>query len=222
MMMLNLIISPSDEVVQGVLMGPRENHPCLAREREHAEQPNPYMPSIVAWIAALSLLAILATLLVILLFGPSPGWKDGFLGKAYDFLMNDAWKLFLGSVESVCGTRVASGLDSAATRVFATSHPGLQLFYLGILTTALVLFFIHGYGKLPNPVIGPWQTNYIIPSIIALTYYSFYKCSTVDPGRITQDNLQSALDMYPYDYILYTPKQCQTCQRSKYAFNPLD
>lgn len=49
------------------------------------------------------------------------------------------------------------------------------------------------------------------------TYACFFLASSVGPGEVNAQNVRSALDAYPYDYLLFDPKICGTCKIQKYA-----
>ncbi|KAF7722339.1 hypothetical protein EC973_003429 [Apophysomyces ossiformis] len=56
---------------------------------------------------------------------------------------------------------------------------------------------------------------YLIPAEIVWLYASYYIACNAEPGTITSNNVQSYLDHFPYDNLLYHPKECQTCKLQK-------
>ncbi|KAG0185366.1 palmitoyltransferase swf1 [Apophysomyces sp. BC1034] len=58
---------------------------------------------------------------------------------------------------------------------------------------------------------------FIIPVEIVWLYASYYIACTAEPGTITKNNVQSYLDHFPYDHLLYQPKECRTCKLQKPA-----
>jgi palmitoyltransferase len=53
--------------------------------------------------------------------------------------------------------------------------------------------------------------------VIVFTYACFFLASAIGPGEINSENVKLALDVYPYDYLLFYPKACGTCKLQKYV-----
>ncbi|KAG0098103.1 hypothetical protein BGZ93_001137 [Podila epicladia] len=62
------------------------------------------------------------------------------------------------------------------------------------------------------PSSTPAHHSFIIPVMIVFTYACFFVASSVGPGEVNAQNVRSALDAYPYDYLLFDPKICGTCK----------
>lgn len=43
------------------------------------------------------------------------------------------------------------------------------------------------------------------------TLIVFRTACVSDPGIVSADNVDRALQIFPYDHILFTPKTCRTC-----------
>ncbi|KAF9436253.1 hypothetical protein BGZ76_004481 [Entomortierella beljakovae] len=59
--------------------------------------------------------------------------------------------------------------------------------------------------------------RFIIPFVIVFTYVCFFIASSVGPGELNAQNVKLALDIYPYDRLLFYPKICGTCKIQKPA-----
>lgn len=92
----------------------------------------------------------------------------------------------------------------------------MQILFSILLTTALIIFFTHGWPLLPNAYVPSYHL-YFIPPAIALLIGSFLATSFTDPGIITAHNVNQALRTYEYDYVLFFPKDCSTCVLPKPA-----
>lgn len=51
--------------------------------------------------------------------------------------------------------------------------------------------------------------------MIAFTYACFFIASAIGPGEVNAQNVRRALDVYPYDHLLFDPKTCGTCKIQK-------
>jgi palmitoyltransferase len=51
--------------------------------------------------------------------------------------------------------------------------------------------------------------------MIALTYACFFIASAIGPGEVNAQNVKRALEVYPYDHLLFDPKKCGTCKIQK-------
>lgn len=51
--------------------------------------------------------------------------------------------------------------------------------------------------------------------MIAFTYACFFIASAIGPGEVNAQNVRCALDVYPYDHLLFDPKTCGTCKIQK-------
>lgn len=75
-----------------------------------------------------------------------------------------------------------------------------------------MIFICHGVPHLveKNKFVNVWEFPLIVLTIIS-TFASFFKASWSNPGIIDRGNSKSYQEMYPYDYLMYTPKFCDTC-----------
>ena len=83
------------------------------------------------------------------------------------------------------------------------------LFYLILISGGLAIFLYE--VEIPNQNLSKFHWILIIPVILG-TYASFLLVSFVNPGRLRKDQITRAEELWPYDYVLFDPKHCKTCQ----------
>ncbi|KAG0083862.1 palmitoyltransferase swf1 [Podila epicladia] len=151
-------------------------------------------------------------LVFILLFGPSPRFRFGIVGKLHVFITDTMWT-HLGKVMSkVMGERTLTKCHGCWSYLSEQRNPSLQILYLFFISGSIGTFLVCGYDLLPATSLSPIHQNFIIPVMIVFTYACFFVASSVGPGEVNAQNVRSALDAYPYDYLLFDPKICGTCK----------
>ncbi|KAF9929175.1 hypothetical protein FBU30_001788 [Linnemannia zychae] len=96
-------------------------------------------------------------------------------------------------------------------------NPALQILYLFFITGSIGTFMACGYDLLDATDLASYHKQIIIPSMIAFTYACFFIASSIGPGEINGQNVNRALEVYPYDHLLFDPKMCGTCKIQKPA-----
>ncbi|OLL26897.1 Palmitoyltransferase swf1 [Neolecta irregularis DAH-3] len=90
-------------------------------------------------------------------------------------------------------------------------------FYLTLVTCGSGAFVFELRWHLPSPKIGIMEYLMIL-IVILLPYITLYYASTTDPGFITKENHRNALRIYPFDCIIFHPRNtCRTCKFEKPA-----
>ncbi|KAI8053083.1 DHHC palmitoyltransferase-domain-containing protein [Syncephalis plumigaleata] len=171
--------------------------------------------SIVTALLAIAL-TLFVVVVIILLLGPSPTFKNTLIEDAHTFLLDQLPNLIHGALRRVLGRRLTRLCGRAFFCITQTAHPTVQIIYLVLLTGSLWLFFLTAWHRIPGPYIDDIH-RYIIPPVIIVTYLSFIVASYSDPGYITKENEVAQSKLYPYDYLLYQPKECRTCKVLKAA-----
>lgn len=59
------------------------------------------------------------------------------------------------------------------------------------------------------------QKRVIVVAIVIAAYWIFWKASVSDPGFLDKTSAERAIAVFPYDYIIFTPKICSTCSIDK-------
>ncbi|TPX35806.1 hypothetical protein SmJEL517_g01995 [Synchytrium microbalum] len=112
---------------------------------------------------------------------------------------------------TIFGTRCTQRVSDCGSAIVETRHPGLQIFYLTLITGGIGIFLYQTWHRIPNEYLGRIHL-FGIPATISTVYYSFIKASITDAGTITKKNMEKAGRIWDFDYILYTPKECSTCK----------
>ncbi|KAJ3227716.1 hypothetical protein HDU81_006536 [Chytriomyces hyalinus] len=141
------------------------------------------------------------------------------------------------TLEFVLGKTCMRRVDAFSDRMFYSRHPLiqvialallsllqyislmaviLQIFYLVLVTGSVVTFLVFGWNKIPSQQVSPAH-QYLFWAVSGFCYYAFLTASWSNPGYITSKNVKKAAAMYDHDYLIYSPKQCQTCILEKPA-----
>ncbi|KAK9765821.1 palmitoyltransferase swf1 [Basidiobolus ranarum] len=165
---------------------------------------------------ALLILIIFFSFVFVLLMGPSRRFRDGPIGKLYQFLAYDALRIFRASAKNLLGERNYEYLNNLYSWILFGRNPLAQLVYLTLLTIGVTIFLIYGWPHVPGPFVH-WLNVYTIPPTILGTYGAFARICFSDPGVIGKFNVKKACEVYEYDRLLFHPKDCSTCKIQKPA-----
>ncbi|KAH8548560.1 DHHC palmitoyltransferase-domain-containing protein [Umbelopsis sp. PMI_123] len=161
-------------------------------------------------------LAILCSIVFILLFGESPRLRYGPVGSAHRFLTDTLPQFIIKYGKRILGDRLLARFKGIYHYTCESRNPFLQIFFLFLLTGSIYLFFISGWKEVPGPFLSQFHV-YFIPLEILFTYGCYYTACAADPGIITKENLQKYMDLYPYDGLIFEPRDCSTCKMPKPA-----
>ncbi|KAI8813870.1 DHHC palmitoyltransferase-domain-containing protein [Cladochytrium replicatum] len=164
----------------------------------------------------LGLLAALAGFVFLLLFGESPQFRDGMVGKLHRFVTVTLTNGLLRILRMILGRRIVSCMGRWAGFFMNEKHPLLQIFFLTLVIGCSVIFFWKGYDKIPGPYLGSFH-RVLVPLAISACLGSFALASYSDPGAVTSSNVRKALKIYDYDHVIFAEKQCSTCLIDKPA-----
>ncbi|KAI9301599.1 DHHC palmitoyltransferase-domain-containing protein [Cunninghamella echinulata] len=81
---------------------------------------------------------------------------------------------------------------------------------------AIVGFLVFALPHVPGIYLSSFHLI-LIPSQIIWLYASYFIACKADPGTITEKNVNTYIDIFPYDGLLYTKKDCWTCNIPKPA-----
>ncbi|KAJ5071959.1 palmitoyltransferase swf1 [Anaeramoeba ignava] len=153
----------------------------------------------------------------VLLFGQSDYHRNGIIGFLYQFLSYKIFIYFRLLITKCFGKRMETRLDNFSHYFLQTKNPFLMIFYLVVLFGGLTIFFISVFPEMFFcPTLSNLHIFYLI-IILSLVFGSFLICVYSDPGIITSENVNNYLKLYPYDYMIYLPKECSTCKLPKPA-----
>ncbi|KAG0227627.1 hypothetical protein BGW42_002800 [Actinomortierella wolfii] len=142
---------------------------------------------------------------------------NGIVGKAHVFITDTIW-IYLGKgVTKVCGRGTMSRFNSCWSYLSEQRNPTLQILYLFFITGSIGVFMNVGYELLPETSLPWYHHQIIIPAVIAFTYAAFFIASAIGPGKLDESNVDRALEIFPYDHLIFDPKICGTCKIQKPA-----
>ncbi|KAL1917240.1 uncharacterized protein VTP21DRAFT_4896 [Calcarisporiella thermophila] len=158
--------------------------------------------------------AVIAFILFVLLFGQSVYFRDGPIGSLYLWLTEGLPAFTVKLLRSTCSVGCMSSLENSWVYCCDSRNPILQIVYLFLITLLIVGFLSTGWNEIPGPYLSSIH-KFIIPLFIVYIYGSFYLVCAADPGFITPENVEKWLQAYDYDYVLYEPRMCRTCNFQK-------
>lgn len=147
-------------------------------------------------------LLILAFLVVVLVFGDSPTFRNTPLQKLHHSLL---W----------CNSKIFYYATASPT-VYGALRWSVPVFYSIIIIVCVAEFFTHVYGKLAiHHSVG--HSLYIFFTLASLVI-STEIITFSDPGYITEKSVESDLAKYPANgLIFFADKTCRTCLLPKPA-----
>lgn len=125
-------------------------------------------------------------------------------------------RFFKQVLSKICGQRGPQALDSCWTYVCYTSNPFVQIFYLCVVIGGYGTFAAYGYPSIPSRLLS-WVHKYIGFIIFAVCLAVWWKASTVNPGKITKENVKELCSIYEYDDVIFQKGNCKTCGFAKPA-----
>ncbi|KAI1318436.1 hypothetical protein EDD11_006520 [Mortierella claussenii] len=128
------------------------------------------------------------------------------------FITETLWTHLGKAVTKVCGQGSLSKCNGCWSYIAEQRNPLLQILYLFFITGSISIFMSCGYDLLDATTLSPVHKQFIIPFVIAFTYACFFLASAIGPGEINAQNVKHALEVYPYDHLLFDPKICGTCK----------
>jgi hypothetical protein len=159
---------------------------------------------------ALIVLAI-SLLTFILLFGALPRLRKTPIGALHRILRHTVPRLLRFLDQRFLNGALTPLLLRAGHYLLHQPHPLVLIFYLVLVTAGIGLFLRSGFYQLTV------RAQLLAALTIPLPYVSLYLAATSNPGKITEKNVASALRMYPYDNVLFSPRTCRTCNLQKPA-----
>ncbi|GJJ75704.1 palmitoyltransferase ZDHHC4 [Entomortierella parvispora] len=162
-------------------------------------------------------ISFILLLVFVLLFGPSPRFRNGVVGKLHTFITETIWTFLGKAITKICGQNSLSKFGGCWSYLSEQRNPSLQLLYLFFITGCIGVFLYCGYDLLAETNLHWIHHDVIIPVMIVFTYVCFFVASSVGPGKVDAHNVKAALEKYPYDYLLFDPKICGTCKIQKPA-----
>ncbi|KAF9971943.1 palmitoyltransferase swf1 [Actinomortierella ambigua] len=138
--------------------------------------------------------------------------RDGVVGKAYVFITDTLWVYLGKGASKICGNGVMNRFNGCWSYLSEQRNPTLQILYLFFITGSIGIFMNFGYELLPATNLPWYHEQIIIPGMIAFTYAAFFLACTIGPGKVDESNVDRALEIFPYDHLIFDPKVCGTCK----------
>jgi len=110
----------------------------------------------------------------------------------------------------IFGQKVANAIASVFDWAINKPNPLLQILYTVLVVGGYLMFVKDAFPMMPNPYV-PEYHKYIAHLGVSITMGLFLYASVADPGEIKSSNVQAFLKVFPYDEMLYHPKNCTTC-----------
>ncbi|ORY94113.1 DHHC palmitoyltransferase-domain-containing protein [Syncephalastrum racemosum] len=170
--------------------------------------------NILAYVV-LSLL-LFGLIVFVLLFGQNPRLRNGPIGKLHIVLTERLPRGVVAALKMGLGKTNWHRILRCWRYCFQARNPFLQIFFLVLTAGSIALFLTHAKPHIPNIYLRPMH-SVIIPVQIVGLYVVYFVACMADPGIVTKENVARLLEIYPYDHIIYEPKDCSTCQLPKPA-----
>ncbi|KAK6507895.1 palmitoyltransferase swf1 [Arthrobotrys musiformis] len=168
---------------------------------------DPGLRDILVAILSLSFLVFVA------LFGHVPALRKTPIGWGHHFMWKTLPRWFTTADMKLTGGMMVRSVKGLFNYVMYEKHPLIQLFYIGLVSGGLYLFYLGAWDRLWSPF-----HKVMVPIVASLPYITLYLASYTDPGYILPENHRGAMKLYPFDYINFKPGyHCSTCHFEKPA-----
>jgi palmitoyltransferase len=153
----------------------------------------------------------LLCLIYVSLFGNTKFHRDGCIGRIYRFMASD----LISAVHRFSLAAFPEGFFTHTTESCIGVN-GLLRYVLVLFD--LVLYVIYGiafFGRCYPHIAACYPDSYhihifVLFTLIPCPWIVILAFQFVDPGEITPENVDSYLNMYPYDNVLYVRRTCPT------------
>jgi len=151
-----------------------------------------------------------------ILFGESDFHKGGCIGWLHWLLTSGLCTCYKRCCIKVCGQRAYKASTGVEDYCCNKPNPFMQLFYGSLVIGGYYVFVTDGLPFIRPPYIPTYQ-GYFAHIGTAITLIIFLCASISDPGTINKSTVSLFSQSFPYDQILYTEKQCETCKITRPA-----
>ncbi|KAI8919967.1 hypothetical protein DFJ77DRAFT_450640 [Powellomyces hirtus] len=163
---------------------------------------------------AILYISLFALFVFILLFGESSVFRDGPIGSAHRVLTQKCPHWIHKAFETICGKKVVRRWDAFAVRCVESRNPVFQIFFLTLVTAGLGVFLYAAWGRVYAA--GGFHIL-LVPLVVGSVYVSFLRACWSNPGVLTRVNVPKAVQIWPFDGIIFQEKECRTCHFVKPA-----
>lgn len=173
----------------------------------------------------LFLIILFGLIIYTMICGNNKFHRDGLIGSFYKFIFLQLPIKFQNFIAWLCPKLCKKNSDSSKVSCLGEGGPCkyfiavfFVLFYIGMV----LIYFIKVVSKFSlyykSPIFHQIFTACIVPWPLLI----FFIIQRVNPGVITEDNVESYLEIYPYDNVIYKPHLCSVLKipavaRSRYC-----
>ncbi|XAR52533.1 Protein S-acyltransferase [Bertholletia excelsa] len=160
----------------------------------------------------------LVTLLVVISFlcGQWPVFQGTFIERIHIFLTFGAYDYFKRFIGAIFGSRAVDAILSVEYYCCDRPNPILQVIYLAIIGATYYFIVKSSFSYIPGYYLSEVH-RYISLLAVGVGILLFVLTSFSDPGTVNAENVSQYLSAYPYDDIIFSKKECQTCKILKPA-----
>ncbi|KAK7397254.1 hypothetical protein VNO78_18421 [Psophocarpus tetragonolobus] len=159
---------------------------------------------------------VTAVVVVSFLCGRWPIFEGTFIQRIHHFLTFGAYDYFLRFVAAVFGSKCTDAVLSVEYYCCDRPNPLLQIIYIVIISVTYYFIAESCFIYIPGYYLSGIH-RYISFLAVAVGILLFVLTSFSDPGTVHAENVSQYISAYPYDNVIYSEKECSTCQIPKPA-----
>ncbi|OHT02320.1 hypothetical protein TRFO_07138 [Tritrichomonas foetus] len=178
-------------------------------------------------VGFIAYVAFLMLLVYTMICGNNKFHRNGLIGKFYRFITITTLDWFNSTARKICPKCCFPDDDDEYNTCMGPKGPCrffVAFFFYFIYMLFSLIYLINVYPNLYN-IYGPESVElhkFLSIFVLPWPWVIFILFQFLDPGEIRNDNVESYLKIYPYDYVLYFPNLCPTLQipvvpRSRYC-----
>lgn len=165
----------------------------------------------MALVLLAAYLGCVALLLFVLLCGESVFFEGTPVQSCHYWITSGLWEALLLGLEAVCGRRWSLACALATDLCCNKPNPITQVFYLTLVFGGYWAFDSTCFDRIPGPYVSSFH-RLAAPLAVLASLAAFFAASFCDPGAVTAQNVGRHLASYPFDGVIFTPKDCPTCR----------
>lgn len=179
----------------------------------------------------MSYIAFMMLFIYVMICGNNKFHRDGIVGKIYRFISYQIPSAFNSLMKRICPKCCFSGEnddeEESCTGPHGPCRYFVAFFFYVIYMVFSIIYLTKVYPYIPYILHDRSEKSikyfrFVSLFVLPWPWIIFILFQFLDPGEIRNDNVESYLKLYPYDYQLYFPKLCPTMNipivpRSRYC-----